>query len=380
MRIDLVITELNPGGAERCLTELAIGFAEGGDEVGVCSIASLPTGSKRLLVERLESAGVEVHSCNANRATQFLSADRCLSRWMRRRNAEICQTFLYHANVIGTVAAKRAGCRVRVGGLRVAEPSWFRGRIEKWATRQMSSLVCVSEAVQTFAAQELGCPPSKTIVIPNAVDFSRFSNAVPIDWPSLGWPADSEIVLFVGRMHEQKGIDRLQRHVDRIAPVDSSRKLLLVGEGPLEAEIDDWISNIGGDRVKRLPWQTDIAPFVRAATVFVLPSRYEGMPNVIMEAMAAGRPVVCSRVEGVEELLPSGSQLGKNLGDEQTFNAEDDSRMADMIESFCNNRDHGDEIGLSNQNHVRNHFSIPAMIDAYRQHYRALLAERFDDK
>ena len=228
---------------------------------------------------------------------------------MREADADICQTFLFHANVLGAVAAKSVGRKVRVGGLRVAEPNRFREPIERWAVRRMDSLVCVSDAVQAFAPEHLNGSPIRSVVIPNGVDVSRLASAKPLAWSTIGWPSDANVVLFVGRLHRQKGIDQLSCHLDRLVPVGSKRRLLLVGEGPLQEEVDTWIAEKGEDRVRRMPWQADVGPLMRAARVLVLPSRYEGMPNVVLEAMAAARPVVCSRVEGIARVIADGSEL-----------------------------------------------------------------------
>lgn len=359
-----------------------MGLAEHGDDVRVCSIASLPEDGKRLLVDRMESAGIEVRTCDANHPTQCLSAYRKLMAWMGEQDADICQTFLFHANVLGTAAAKRSPVKVRVGGLRVAESNRIRCQIERWAVNHMDSLVCVSDAVQTFAAKHLRCGIDRSIVIRNGIDVSRFSKGKPFDWPTLGWPEDSEVVLFVGRMHPQKGIDQIQHHVDRIVPKLSKRRLLLVGEGPLQQDVDAWIRRIGEDRVKRLPWQADVGPLMRAARLLLLPSRYEGMPNVVLEAMAAARPVVSSRVEGIEELLPlhTSTIADQSLGETQSYRRGDDNRMLKLIDSFCNDERLAQTIGDRNQCHVRHHFSVSAMVDAYRQHYRYLLADREDER
>lgn len=386
MRIDFVITELFPGGAERCLTQLAISCAASGDDVRVFSIGSLPDGPSAILVDRLRDAGIEVETASADSSLRFGLASRRLSDWLLKRPPEICQTFLFHANVIGTLAAAKRGVPVRVGGLRVAELNWIRCKIERHAAKRMTSLACVSGALQTFASEKLGVDADRSVVIPNAVDVSRFSSAESFDWTSIGWPADSIVTLFVGRMHSQKGIDLLQEQIDAIAPpgfnrtasngtgsngTASRRKLLLVGDGPLGNSIDAWIAQDGNDRVKRLPWQANVAPLIRACRVLVLPSRYEGMPNVIMEAMAAGRPVVCARIEGATELLSYDWQS-------QTFDVGDHPSMAERIVKFTSDASIADEIGLQNQQRMRNDFSVAAMVDAYRSHYRTLLRRRLD--
>lgn len=366
MRVDFVITELFVGGAERCLTELVLGLAEQGDFVRVFSLASLPTGQQRLLVDRLEDAGIPVESGGADRPWQYLRARKNLQKWMSKSEADVCQTFLFHANVLGTFAAKAAGIPIRVGGLRVAESNWLRCRLERKAVRNMSSLVCVSDAVRVFATEQLMCPSQKSLVIGNGVDVSQFAGTKAATWQDIGWPVDSIVTLFVGRLHPQKGIDLLKEQIDRIAPEQSRRRLLLVGDGPLREELQEWIGSIGDDRVKLLPWQSDVAPLMNAANVLVLPSRYEGMPNVVLEAMACGKPVVCSKVEGSKEILAHDKS-------QQGFESGDGPGMAALIEAFLAEKALCDEVGANNQKRVRADFSIPAMVEAYRSHYLSLL-------
>jgi glycosyltransferase involved in cell wall biosynthesis len=370
MRIDFVITELFVGGAERCLTELALGLSECGDEVRVFSLGRLPSDPQRMLVDRLEGAGIPVETASADSLLKLYPAYRRLRGWLHQSRPDLCQTFLHHANVVGSRAAAAAGVDLLVGGLRVAESRPLRCRLERSALARAQSVVCVSSAVQGFAAARLGCRPGKTIVIPNGVDVSRFASAEPLKWSSIGWPDDSIVSLFVGRLHPQKGLELLQHQIDRLAPSGSNRRLLLVGEGPLQKRLKSWIGQIGQDRVQLLPWQADVAPLMAACRLLILPSHYEGMPNVVLEAMAAGRPVVCSRVEGSDELL---SHLPS-----QSFPVGDSGAMSGLVEPFLSDRQLCDEVGSNNQSRVRNDFSIAAMVDAYRSHYRTLLAGRLD--
>jgi glycosyltransferase involved in cell wall biosynthesis len=217
-------------------------------------------------------------------------------------------------------------------------------------------------------------------VIPNAVDVERFTGAAAFDWSGWGWPADAVVTLFVGRMHRQKGIDLLMEQIDRLAPPGSGRRLLLVGEGPLENSVDRWVAHVGQDRVRRMPWQPDVAPFLRSSRLLVLPSRYEGMPNVVLEAMAAGRPVVCSRVEGIEELLASPDRRSDvadaiDLAERQTFPAGDGRRMAQLVGQFLESESLSRRVGEANQLHVRRHFCPTTMVDAYRNLYRSLIVK-----
>lgn len=373
MRVHFVITELFVGGAERCLTELAIGLAESGDEVAVFSIGSLPSGQQRMLVDRLQDAGIAIESAAADSVLQSARAYRQLKEWFRSSKAmpDICQTFMFHANVLGTAAARSVGIEACVGGLRVAEARPVRCQIERLAVKRMQSLACVSQEVQRFAHDRLACTRDKSIVIPNGVDVTRFATASPTSWSKIGWPADAIVSLFVGRLHPQKGIELLQQQVDQLAAVGTDRRLLLVGDGPLRPELEAWVSRIGEDRVRLLPWQSDVASLMRACRLLILPSHYEGMPNVVMEAMAAARPVVCSQAEGSQELLA-------HQREDQCFPLGDSEAMKDLALRFLSDEELADDVGNRNQSRVRNDFSIAAMVDAYRSHYRALCMRRLD--
>lgn len=371
MRIDFVVTELFVGGAERCLTELAVGLAERGGSVRVFSLGMLPEGPQAVLLQRLQAAAIPVSSGDLH---GFVSLPQCyihLRRWLRQEPASICQTFLHHANVLGTYAARAEGIGNCIGGLRVAEPHRLRCQIERRAVAKMDRLVCVSEAVRRFAVDRLNAPEPITRVIPNGVDVTRFDRAQPIHWSSLDWPEGADVSLFVGRLHPQKGLELVQRQIDRIAPPGSNRRLLIVGDGPLREELGQWCQTIGADRVRLLGWQNDVAPLLRAARLLILPSHYEGMPNVVLEAMAAGRPVVCSRVEGSDELLAHEPEL-------QSFPAGDDVSMATRIEQMLGDKSRAETIGRGNRQHVQQSFSIAAMIDAYDRVYRDLLSGKVE--
>lgn len=365
MHIDLVITELFVGGAERCLTELAVGLVARGDRVRVFSLGRLPEGEQALLLRRLRETGIEVTSGEADRWTSLPGCFRRLRGWMNEGRPDVCQTFLYHANVLGTYAARSAGVERRLGGLRVAEARPLRLFAERRAVTRMSGLICVSDAVREFAIGSLGCDPSTIRVIPNGVDVVRFENEAPVSWQRLGWPRDASVSLFVGRLHVQKGVDLLAAEIERLAPPATNRKLLIVGDGLLRDQVRRLCERIGSDRVRWLGWQPEIAPLMRAARVLLLPSRYEGLPNVALEAMASGLPVVFSRVEGSRELFPNDEGL-------QTFRTGDHAEMSRLATRFLEDQDLAAEVGAANRERVRERFSIAAMVDAYRACYRDL--------
>jgi glycosyltransferase involved in cell wall biosynthesis len=186
-----------------------------------------------------------------------------------------------------------------------------------------------------------------------------------MDWREFGWASDSQVILFIGRLHPQKGLDLLQQQIDRIVPRETNRRLLLVGTGPLEESLRKWSDKAGHDRVQIRSWQNEIGPLLKGASLLVLPSYYEGMPNVVLEAFIASLPVVCSDVEGSAELLRHDFQR-------QSFPVGQSSIMADRIEQLLDQPVQAKEIGQSNHRRALEQFTILSMVERYESIYCGL--------
>lgn len=367
MRIDLLTTELRTGGAERCLTEIATGLARRGDRVRVMSLAPLPLPPRDQLLTRLLEANIEVASAETKGVQSLGRAFFALLHWMRADPPHVLQTFLYHANVLGAFAAARAGVAVRVGGVRVAQPRPQRWWVERHAVKRMQAVVCVSRSVEQFARAHLVRSEStRLLTIPNGVRTSAFADAVAADWCTYGLRPGSRVLLFLGRLHRQKGLDLLLRAAPALLRLDPDVALVIVGSGPLEREVRRTVALLPPGRAVHLPWQADVARLYAGAEVVIVPSRYEGMPNVVLEAMASGRPVVAADVEGVAELLGG-------AGGAQIFPRGDTAAMCLCVEKMLSRAD-SDAVGTANRRRAEESFSIDAMVDRYRQLYAQLVA------
>jgi glycosyltransferase involved in cell wall biosynthesis len=120
-------------------------------------------------------------------------------------------------------------------------------------------------------------------------------------------------------------------------------------------------------RVYFAGWRADVPAILAAAEMLVLPSRWEGMPNVVLEAMAAGKPVVVRRVEGTEELLG-------DLGREQIVDAGPKELLADRVIHFAQNPQLAADLGRKNQQRAIQLFSIETMVEKYERLYDSLVA------
>ena len=365
MRIDLIITELPVGGAERCLTEIAVGLKQRGHTPRVLTLGPPPRPPRDGLLQRLQAAGVPWESAETTSKSLAPLALNRLRRMLLRDKPELVQTFLFHANVLGTAAAAMAGVPVCVGGIRVAQPRRLRVWLERHFVRKMEAVVCVSQAVADFAKTDLAVPQAKLQVIPNAVDVERFAGATPVDWRRHDMPRDAAVGLFVGRFDPQKGLERLFAAAPEWLVADPRRWLVLVGDGPQREWCCAQCLQLPEQRGRVLAWQPDVAPLMQAAQVFLLTSRYEGMPNVVLEAMAAGKPVVTTAVEGVDELL-------RHQTERQVVPQGDVSAIAAAATYWLDHPEAAAAAGQANQAIVRQDFSPASMVDRYEQLYRSL--------
>jgi glycosyltransferase involved in cell wall biosynthesis len=369
-RIALCITDLNLGGAERCLTELAIRADRRRFSPVVYCLGPRPQRDEASCVPSLEAAGIDTHCLGARRVWQFPSVVWHLRKLLAEQEPQIIQTFLFHANVLGRIAARRGGVKAVVSCIRVAEHGsrwhlWLDRLTEGWVDRH----VCVSRSVAEFSAGRGGLPREKLVVIPNGIDVDRYPARQAADLSILGVRAGCRAVTFVGRLEPQKGL----RWLIETAPAWLAKlpdcDLLLVGEGSLKRSLIAQCEAARiADRVHFAGWRGDVPQVLAASSLLVLPSVWEGMPNVVLEAMASRRPIVATDVEGVRELLgPAASGQTVRYGDAQ-----------DLVNKIVHLMSHpaaalaaGDE----NRRRAEAKFGIARMVSAYEDLWERLAAD-----
>ncbi len=184
-----------------------------------------------------------------------------------------------------------------------AVPVWWH-----WAYRRffgaLDAVVCQSEEMRSDLVEQLSVPRDRTVVIPNPVDIDaiRQRAAEPVD---VGWRAVRDTIELVaaGSLQPRKGFDLL---IDALAFAERpDLRLTILGDGPLRQALQSQAVRRGvADRVRFLGFQKNPYPFIAAADAFVLSSRFEGMPNVVLEALACGTPVIALPAPGgVREVL-----------------------------------------------------------------------------
>ena len=362
------ITDLDTGGAERSLVELVTHLSPQRFRPIVVSLAPPPTPPNEALVGELTAAGVHVEFLGGRSALQAPAIIGKLTRLLKEWQPRIVQTFLFHANVVGAIAARRAAVQYVVTGIRVAER---RANLHHWLARRTARLVdchvCVSESVADFSREVAGLPAEKLVVIPTGVDLKRFPAPTATRLTDLGIAPGRRGILSAARLDPQKRLEWLLERAATFLPQLPEHDLVIAGRGPNERQLKRLAIRLGIDqRVHFVGWRTDLPQVIAASDLLVLTSRWEGFPRVVLEAMASGKPVVTTAVEGVGEVLGP-------LAHDQLLAADDAAGFAQAVVAVAAAADYGAQLGRHNRQRVADHFTIDRTVAAYEALYEAIL-------
>jgi glycosyltransferase involved in cell wall biosynthesis len=225
-------------------------------------------------------------------------------------------------------------------------------------------------------------PPERIRIVPNGVDLSQFDAASPEE-------AEPATLLYVGRLHPIKGVDLLLRALAHLRRTHPEARLLILGDGEARDDLESLASTLGlttatdpeaGAHVRFLGLQDDPRPYYRCAGVVVLPSRTEGMSNVLIEAMAASKPVVATAVGGNVDLLDPEDRRSTLPESAQTRAIQgangilvppaDPETLADGIRLLLDNPELARDLGGAARRYAEHHCALEAVAQRYLDLYR----------
>lgn len=285
LKILLVISSLAAGGAQRVTVDLATWLIKHGHEVTLLTYSDPeldhfrePPGVRRLALRLLwdSTSPIDMLTSNVRRLRMMRSA-------IREEQPDVVISFIDITNVLTLMST--LGLRVPVIISERIHPAYhpigLRWRVARWLTyRFCDALVVQTEGIAKWARAVVA--RGRIRIIPNPL-------------PRRTWPESvnrEPVVLGVGRLHRQKGYDLLIEAFAR-SELPPEWRLVLVGEGPERRSLGGLIQRLGlQDRVQMPGEVSDPEAWLAKASIFVLSSRYEGFPNVVLEALACGTPVV----------------------------------------------------------------------------------------
>ena len=312
-KICYIVTGLDIGGTELQLYHLIKRLNQESFSPVVISMLEPGTVGKML-----SEARVPVYSLGMKkRVYGLLSQIRGMFRLYRivhREKPDLLVLYLYHAIVVGRLAGRVAGVRRVISCFRTPPESTLRGRLQNLVLRATSWADAVttvnSETVSRGWLEKKVMTAEKVRIIPNGVIIpagSRCLSKGTQDSPAALHSADSFVWLAIGRLNREKDFFTLIEAFKSVTKRSSGCKLCIVGEGPLRQPLEEKVRTEGlGGHVVFTGACDDVHALFSEAQAFVLSSAWEGMPNVILEAMATGLPVVATDIGGVPELVKHG--------------------------------------------------------------------------
>jgi starch synthase (maltosyl-transferring) len=363
VRVTLVITDLCVGGAERMLVALATQIDRRRWKPSVICLDQPGP-----LADVLRGAGVDVDCLGATTRRPVRALARLVGS-IRRQTPRLVQSFMFHANVAARLAAPFARDPWVVGGLRVAEHQkrWHRV-IDRVTARLGAGSVCVSRGVERFSREVVGLAPGRLTVIPNGIDTAAYEKVTPLPRAALGVPSGASVALSIGRLDVQKGLADLLNAAEWVTARRPDWHLVLVGDGPERP----WLLRRMAARpvlARQVHWlgrRDDVPALLAAADVLVLASLWEGMPNVVLEAMAARRSVVATAVEGSEDLVIPG-QTGWLVA------PHDPAALGQALLEAALDPERRRRFGAAGRARVEAEFSLTSMVLAYERLWARLL-------
>jgi glycosyltransferase involved in cell wall biosynthesis len=361
--IAFFLTSFDVGGTERQMVELIRRLDRTDFEVHVaCFHRGGPLEARAL--ENV--ASVATFPINGFGRPSAVRQWLAFARWCRRIGVRIVHTCELYSNVFGLPAAALAGVEVRIGNRRdLVTPDRTRAQLSWQRAAYKSAHRVVANC--TAAAEQLrqeGIPARKIQTIPNGVDCAVFS-------PGNREPSRPiRRVVTVANLRAEKGHDTLIDAAAILIGLHPDTEFQIVGDGPLRAALEREVTVRGlGARVRFLGERNDVPALLASSDLFVLPSRSEACPNGVLEAMAAGLPIVASNVGGIPELIDSGVTG-------VLIEPDSPELLVEAALDLINHPQHACELGRAAREKAESRFSLERMVSNFERLYRAELQRR----
>ncbi len=373
MRILHVISGLNRGGAEYCLKRLVENIDSGRFSSSVISI--LPLGP---VADEIKNADVSIESLNCSNVLQMPRAVWHLAKSIRRIKPDVIQTWLYHADALGTIASfALPRCRLawNLRNSDLSEEKRVAWRVLTSFLARMSRVpncIIANSVAGIEAHKASGYRPRQWVHIPNGwnVADGRIEAGSRRDLrASFRLPADDVLIGLVARLARQKDFDCFLSAVNQLQDQCLNLKFVLVGD-KLTRETAEFARHLVNNGVRNrlifLGEQANLERLLPAFDAVTLTSAYgEGMPSIIGEAMAAGLPVIATDVGDVSRLV---------FDENSRVAPKSPKALADKWIAFANlNSDERAALGERNRSWIAARYSIKNMVTQYENLYTSLV-------
>ena len=387
MKVLRVIARLNVGGPALHVAYLTAGLAERGYDTTLVA-GTIARGEESMaFVADAHNVHVETLSELHREISPIrdLRAILRLARLIRRERPTILHTHTAKAGAVGRIAALLAGRARPPIVVHTFHGHVLRGyfgrtmtfgfrTLERWLARATTSLVAVSPEVRDDLVALRVAPASKFTVVRLGIDLAH---RIASDDDQrretrrqMGLRDDEFVVGWVGRMTAVKNTDRVVRALQTLVDLGVDARLLLVGDGPDRDHLERYAHELGVmRRCLFLGYQEDVARFYDAIDALVLPSVNEGTPVSVIEALAAERPAVATRVGGTPDVIRDGI-------DGFLVDPADNGELAARLAELAHDAPRRAAMGAAGRARVLERYAVGRLIDDIDRLYRELLATR----
>jgi glycosyltransferase involved in cell wall biosynthesis len=359
------------GGPERQMLGLARAL---GDDAQTTFLSFAEGGRCRAFVGVCRQQGFDAIGLT-NDTPRLGAAIREIAEQLERTQAGVLLCHGYKANILGRPAARRCGIpAVAVARGWTGETfrvRWYE-RLDRLHLRFMDHVVAVS-AAQAEKVRRTGVPVERTTTIPNAIDPERFVDLDPRfrgKLERLFRTPRTRIIGAAGRLSPEKGFDVLVDAAAQVLDIDPNLGFVIFGEGPCKHALQEQINALGmAGLVVLAGFRNDLDRFIPQLDLFVLPSHTEGLPNVVLEACAAGVPVAATAVGGTPEVIEDGvSGFLTPPGNSE--------QLAACIDEALENEERLREVAFQGRQRVLESFTFSAQRERYLELFSRLLGTK----
>jgi glycosyltransferase involved in cell wall biosynthesis len=369
-----VVLTLDCGGLERIVLDLARTGPGLGQRVSVICLERPGT-----LAAQVEDAGARVVCLDKPAGIRHETVGR-VRRALRELRPDVVHTHQIGALLYTGPAARAERVPLVVHTEHINQIAKHRSLNKQvrtrllWglAGRQAARFFCVSDDIASEVKTFGVLPRRKVRVVLNGIDTARFRSRDGAEAMSegLGIPPGVPVVGTVGRLDEVKRQDLLIRAFRRVLSAAPDARLLLVGDGPMRAGLATLAERLGvSDRVHFAGYQVRPERYLQVMDVFALTSRAEGLPLAVLEAWAAGLPVVASRVGGIPRVVTDG-QTGL------LFDSDDEDALTGALRRLLADPGFAHRLGEAGRRQAEDRYDTRRMAGDYQRHYLELLATR----
>lgn len=293
--------------------------------------------------------------------------------FIKKAKPDLVHTHLIHGDLYGTVAAKLASVphviSTKHGYSSFHKISKFY-RLNKFIARFVDRYITISQALQEYCAEAEGIPKSKMVAIHYALDSISLNGdrTVKMIRSDYNVPSDSFLLVIIGRLIEVKGHKYLFEAIREVKERGKNVRLLVVGDGALRHSLEQAVVELGiRQEVSFLGFRTDVCGILLASDLFLLPTLGEGFGLVLLEAMAAGKPIVASNVTSIPEVVVNG-ETGLLVP------PRDSHALAEAIDRFLGEPELRGKMGEASRQRVKEYFPVEKMVNATVKVYKEVLS------